>query len=153
VIADALDPRTVDEVARRAHDAGVALTRDPPHLALSGVHVAVVASGTATLECAALGVPPVIVYRTDALTYSLARRLVRVPHIGLPNLVLGRRAFVELLQREVHGPAIATAIDAELARRGESNAACQEVRARLAAGLDGRAAGARVADMVRPWLS
>ncbi len=69
---------------------------------------AVVASGTATLETAALGVPQVIVYRTGALNYEIARRLVRVPSIGLANLVSGSRVAPELIQNDVNGPRIAS---------------------------------------------
>jgi lipid-A-disaccharide synthase len=58
----------------------------------------IVASGTATLETALLERPMVIVYRTAPLTFALARRLVSVPFIGMPNLVAGRAVVPELLQ-------------------------------------------------------
>lgn len=60
--------------------------------------VAIVASGTATLETALLERPMVIVYRTAPLTYALARRLVSVPFIGMPNLIAGRAVVPELIQ-------------------------------------------------------
>jgi lipid-A-disaccharide synthase len=58
----------------------------------------VVASGTATVEAALAGVPTVIVYRVSSLTFALARRLVRVEHVGMANLLAGERVFPELLQ-------------------------------------------------------
>jgi lipid-A-disaccharide synthase len=58
----------------------------------------VVASGTATVEAALAGTPTVIVYRVSPLTFALARRLVRVPHVGMANLLAGERVFPELLQ-------------------------------------------------------
>ena len=67
-------------------------------LAASGV--AWTASGTATLECALLGVPMVVGYRLHRLTYALARRLVQVPHVALVNLIAERRAAPELIQDE-----------------------------------------------------
>jgi lipid-A-disaccharide synthase len=79
---------------------------------LCAADAAVVASGTATLETAALGIPQVIVYRTGRLNYEIARRLVRVPSIGLANLVAGRAVAPELIQKDVTGPRIAE----ELAR-------------------------------------
>jgi len=79
---------------------------------LRAADAAVVASGTATLETAALGVPQVIVYRTGFLNYEIARRLVRVPSIGLANLVSGSRGAPELIQGDVNAPRIA----AELAK-------------------------------------
>ena len=66
--------------------------------ALGAAHVAVVASGTATVEAALAGVPTVIVYRVSPLTFALARRLVRVEHVGMANLLAGERVFPELLQ-------------------------------------------------------
>ena len=59
---------------------------------------AVVTSGTATLETGLMGTPQVVVYRGNALSIGLARRLVRVKWISLVNLVLQREAVVELIQ-------------------------------------------------------
>ncbi len=61
----------------------------------------IVASGTATLETALLERPMVIVYRSAPLTFALARRLVSVPFIGMPNLIAGRAVVPELLQDDV----------------------------------------------------
>lgn len=63
--------------------------------------VALASSGTATLECAMLEVPPVVMYRLSGLTYRLARKLVRIPHFSLVNIVAKRRLVPELLQDEV----------------------------------------------------
>ena len=60
--------------------------------------LALVASGTATLEAALLERPMVIVYRLAPLTYALARLFVRVPFIGMPNLIAGRQVVPELVQ-------------------------------------------------------
>ena len=63
--------------------------------------LAVVASGTATLETALLERPMVIVYRMAPLTYALARLFVDVPFIGMPNLIAERRVVPELIQGAV----------------------------------------------------
>ncbi|MDH4071176.1 MAG: lipid-A-disaccharide synthase [Ignavibacteria bacterium] len=60
--------------------------------------VAMVTSGTATLETAWYGTPMVIVYRTSPVTYLLGRMLVNIPHIGLVNIVRGRKVVPELIQ-------------------------------------------------------
>lgn len=57
-----------------------------------------VASGTATLEAAIIGTPMVIVYRLAFLSWLLGRLLIRVPYIGMVNLVAGRRVVPELIQ-------------------------------------------------------
>ncbi|HRZ83239.1 MAG TPA: lipid-A-disaccharide synthase [Candidatus Hydrogenedentes bacterium] len=67
---------------------------------LSRARCCMVASGTATLETALFGVPLVIVYRMNPLTYQLARRLVKVEHIGIVNLLAGRRVAPEFVQQE-----------------------------------------------------
>ncbi len=69
--------------------------------------VAVAASGTATLEAAIMGLPTVIVYKVAPLTYQLGKMLIKIPHIGLPNIVAGRRIVPELLQGEANATNIA----------------------------------------------
>jgi lipid-A-disaccharide synthase len=69
-----------------------------------------VASGTATLETALLGTPHVVVYRTGRLNYWLARRLVKLRHIGLPNVVAGAPVVPELIQGALEPDAVAAAL-------------------------------------------
>jgi lipid-A-disaccharide synthase len=63
-----------------------------------GARLALVASGTATLELGILGIPMVVAYRVDPLSFAIAKRLVTVKHVSLVNLVLGRGAVTEHLQ-------------------------------------------------------
>jgi lipid-A-disaccharide synthase len=69
-----------------------------------------VASGTATLETALFGTPLVVFYRTGWLNYAIARRLVRLSHIGLPNIVAGREVVPELLQGALSPESLAAAL-------------------------------------------
>ncbi|MDQ6987370.1 MAG: lipid-A-disaccharide synthase [Mariprofundaceae bacterium] len=64
--------------------------------------VAVAVSGTATLELALWDVPTVLVYRTAPFTVFMARRVIRVPFIGLANLLLNQSAMPELIQEEAN---------------------------------------------------
>ena len=73
-----------------------------------------VASGTATLDAALAGLPFVAVYRMQPLSYLIARALVRVDHIALPNLVAGARIVPELVQGGCTPAAIAEALGAFL---------------------------------------
>jgi lipid-A-disaccharide synthase len=59
---------------------------------------AITVSGTVTLELAMIGVPMVIIYKVSPLTYMIGKRLIRVDHIGLCNIVAGERAVRELIQ-------------------------------------------------------
>jgi lipid-A-disaccharide synthase len=100
---------------------------------LPSFDVALVASGTASLECAAMGTPPVVAYAAHPATIALGRRLVRTPHIALPNVLLGRRAFIELVQDDATPAALADAVQQTRGDRTRRDA-CAEVRTLLGAG-------------------
>ncbi len=70
------------------------------YAALAAAHLAVVASGTVTVEAALAGTPTVIVYRLAPLTYRVAKLLIRVDHIGMANLLAGEGIFPELIQED-----------------------------------------------------
>lgn len=74
---------------------------------LARADVALSSSGTATLECAIVGVPVVVMYRLSPATYVLARRLVKLRHFSLVNIIAGKQVVPELLQSEVNGERIA----------------------------------------------
>ena len=65
---------------------------------LAQCQVALVASGTATLDTAIMGVPMVVIYKVTPISYWLGRILIKVPYIGLANLVAGQRVVPELIQ-------------------------------------------------------
>jgi lipid-A-disaccharide synthase len=68
--------------------------------ALAYSRASVVASGTATVEAALAGQPFVVVYRVSALTFAIAKRIVKVEHIAMANLIAGKRAVPELIQSD-----------------------------------------------------
>jgi len=74
----------------------------------------IVASGTATLECALLKKPMVIIYRTSWLTYAIAKKVIKIPYIGLVNIVAGKKVAEELIQNDATSTNIANAIEAAL---------------------------------------
>jgi len=73
---------------------------DDARAALFHARASVVASGTATVEAALMGNPFVVVYRVSRLTYAIARRLVKVPHVAMANLIAGKRVVPELIQHD-----------------------------------------------------
>ncbi|MBI2095893.1 MAG: lipid-A-disaccharide synthase [Candidatus Omnitrophica bacterium] len=85
----------------------VDLVENDSYDAIRSCDLALVCSGTATLECAMLGTPMIIANRGTWLTYLAARILIRVPCLGLPNLILGQKKFPELLQFDATGEKIA----------------------------------------------
>ncbi|RLA90873.1 MAG: lipid-A-disaccharide synthase [Deltaproteobacteria bacterium] len=78
---------------------------------LAAADLAVVTSGTATLEAALWGTPMVIVYRLTPLSYQVGKRLIRVDHIGMVNLLAQERLFPELIQDQLTPAALAAQIN------------------------------------------
>lgn len=97
-----------------------------PAIDASGLHITVVAnathdviqvcdaivtvSGTVTMEIAILGVPMVIIYKVSPFTYAVGKRLIKVDHIGICNIVAGARVVKELIQHEAEPDTIAVEI-------------------------------------------
>lgn len=120
--------------------------------ALCAADFAWVASGTATLEAGLIGTPMVIVYRVNRLTAWLARRLLRVPHIGLINIVAGRQAVPELLQDAVNPRAMADLALSALRDPAENRRIRGELtalRATMGEGGGSRRAAASIGSVLR----
>lgn len=104
---------------------------------LHHARAALVKSGTSTLQAALSGTPLVVTYRMHPVTYFMARRLVRVPHVGLVNLVAGARIAPELLQDAATPERLAAALlpllDEHSAERRAAVSGLSRVRALLAA--------------------
>lgn len=79
-------------------------------LACVAADVVLVASGTATLEVALCKRPMVISYKISSLTYHMVKHKIKVPHVGLPNILLGRGAVPELLQHDATPIKLAAAV-------------------------------------------
>lgn len=101
---------------------------------LTHARAAIVKSGTSTLEAALAEAPFVVAYRTHPWTYRVARRLVRVDHVALANLVAGHRVVPELLQEAATAEALAAAAVPMLEEGPERTRVLEglrQVRARL----------------------
>jgi lipid-A-disaccharide synthetase len=79
-------------------------------LACTAADAVLVTSGTATLEVALCKRPMVISYKISPLTYAYVKRKIKVPHVGLPNILLGREAVPELLQSRAKPQLLADAL-------------------------------------------
>ncbi len=96
---------------------------------MRGSTALIVSSGTATIEAACFGTPMVIVYRMQPVSFAVGRRLVRIPDIGLVNVVAGERVVPELVQ----GDATAARIAHEVAALLEDGERYASLSARLVA--------------------
>jgi lipid-A-disaccharide synthase len=107
---------------------------------LQHAETAIVKSGTSTLQAALSLTPMVVAYRMSGLTFAVAKRLVRVPHVGLVNLVAGERIVPELLQDEATPAALCDAIvsfvDRDHPARRRAVADLERVRERLRSPVD-----------------
>jgi lipid-A-disaccharide synthase len=89
----------------------------------------IAASGTVTLEIALLGIPEVIIYKVAPLTYAVGKRLVKVAHMGIGNIVAGERVVPELLQHEAEPVPISDAIGRYLTDGGYRDTVVAKLRA------------------------
>ncbi|HEV2721304.1 MAG TPA: lipid-A-disaccharide synthase [Thermoanaerobaculia bacterium] len=129
------------------------IVRIEPHGAesIAAADVALSSSGTATLECAVVGTPVVVMYRLSRATHWIARRVVKVPHFSLVNIVAGKKVVPELIQHDVNGHRIA----AEVREMSEPPAHAR-LRAELAAvraKLGGPGASRRAAEAIMGTLT
>lgn len=140
-VAPSLDQSVI---AQRLAGLPVRLVSGQTHAVLGAASLALVASGTATVEAALLGAPMVVVYRLSRLTYALGRPFVSVPHFAMVNLIAGRRVVPELIQREFTPERVAQEVLALLedaAALSRMRADLEDVRRRLGApGASARAA-------------
>ena len=122
----------------------VGIVAEDRFAAVAESHLALCASGTATLEVGLLGTPTIMLYRLGFWTWAMAKMLVRLPHVSLVNLVLGRGVIPELVQFDANPERVAV----EAARILTDEGARRKMRAGLAelrdklgeGGASGRAA-------------
>ena len=86
------------------------IVREASFPILRAADAAMCKSGTTTLEASVAGTPHVVAYRTHPITYAAARRLVKIPYIGLVNVVAGREVAREFIQHGLQPGTVAAAL-------------------------------------------
>ncbi|GJD74297.1 lipid-A-disaccharide synthase [Methylobacterium goesingense] len=116
--------RALIERLALAWDAPVTLVHGEAakHATFRRARAALAASGTVTLELALAGVPMVVAYKVSRIEEAVARRLIQVPTIVLPNLILGQNAMPEFIQADCTAPRLADALAPLLAGGPERDA-------------------------------
>lgn len=115
----------------------VTVTRERIHDLIRACDAVVSVSGTVTLEIALVGTPMVIIYKLSPLTYQLAKRLVKIPNIGLCNIVASETVVQELIQDEANAENISAEIATILTDAGYDTAIrhkLAEIRSKLGCG-------------------
>jgi lipid-A-disaccharide synthase len=98
--APSIDVRLIQQIIDRHRVSHTQIMHDKVHRIFNKCYLAIVASGTVSLEAAIQEVPTIIIYEVSPLSYWLGKMLVNVPHIGLANLIAGQRVLPELVQKE-----------------------------------------------------
>ena len=126
-------------------DVDVTLFKGNTERLLEKVRLVIVASGTSTLEAALHETPMIIIYKVSPLSYQLGKVLIRVPHIGLVNLIAGKRVVPELIQQEASPEAIAgqafTLLDDSVRQKAMKTALAEAARRLGTAGASDKVAG------------
>jgi len=130
----------------------VTVVENQLHRALQVCSLALVASGTATLETALMKKPMIILYKISFLTYLIGRLMIRVPCIGLANIVAGTQVVPELIQADASAQRIAGEALA-LLKSPERLAAMERDLGRIRERLGAPGASARVARIAYDMLS
>jgi len=107
------ETRDLFETAMRHHagsELPLTLMFGHSHEALAAADIALVASGTASLEAALFKTPMVIAYRMSPVTWTLMRRMIRLPYVGLPNILANDTVVAEFLQQRATPGALANAL-------------------------------------------
>lgn len=118
----------------KASGVPVVFTRNSTYNLMQIADCAIAASGTVTLEAALMELPSVIVYRVKTATYWLIRIVANVSHVGLPNIVTGRRILPELIQDEATSANVSQAalrLMQDPAVRAQARTDIKEVRVKL----------------------
>ncbi len=108
--APSIDRLRLKEIVDTTEVENIQIVSDPVEAIFARCDLAVIASGTASLEAALYGIPTIIVYQVSGFNYWVAKKLVDVPHIGLANLIAKERIFPELIQEEATAEHIAAAV-------------------------------------------
>ncbi|MCB0666152.1 MAG: lipid-A-disaccharide synthase [Saprospiraceae bacterium] len=106
---------------QEAEQKGVKTIYNDTSLVLAHSQAALVASGTATLETALMGVPQVVCYKGAWLNYVLAKRLIKVNYISLVNLILDKPLVKELIQEEFNHQSLVNELNYILSPEGLKN--------------------------------
>lgn len=108
-VAPCVDAERESQIRAMAGDFPLETVIQGAYEVLDGARFCLVASGTATVETAVFGTPMAILYRVSPLSYWLARLLVDVEHIGMVNILAGRRIVPEFVQHEARADRVLSA--------------------------------------------
>ncbi len=137
----------------RAHctDNNIAVVYDQTYTLLRHAKVAVVTSGTATLETALIGTPLVVVYKAGKISYQIAKRLIKIPFISLVNLIPNKLVVKELIQDDFNTENLTKEVD-KLLNDAAYRTQMKENFTEIKHLLGGPGASEKIADDFLEWI-
>ena len=149
-VAGTLDDELLDQLL--GPDDSIIRIRGRAYDVMQASDAVMTASGTATLETAMMGTPMAIVYRINWLSYQIMSRMIRIPDIGLVNIVAGKRVVQEFVQKAAEPQAIAN----EVLRLIEDHDYAETMRRNLSlvrGKMGDGGASDKVADLIKEMLT
>ncbi|MDP6728264.1 MAG: lipid-A-disaccharide synthase [Gammaproteobacteria bacterium] len=132
-----------DWVESQIGEQNIGLSIGDAHTRIANSDLVIVASGTATLEVAMIGVPMIVIYKISSASYQLVKRLLKTDYVSLPNVILGKEIVPELIQDNANGKNIAdTAIQLINSNNSELTAQLGLIHKQLNQGASTKAAKA-----------
>ncbi len=113
-VVAAVSSQNKDLYLHFAQQPNVSVVYDQTYSLLANAEAALVASGTATLEAALFGVPQVVCYKANPLSYFIARQLIRVKYISLVNLIMDKPVLQEMIQHDFNQESLFKVLDSLL---------------------------------------
>ena len=150
-VAPGISARRIRESFEKA-GVPVEISREESARVMSQCDLIVMASGTATLEAALLEVPAIIVYKVSFISYLLGRLMIRVPWIGLANIVAGKEVYPELIQYEATPERVVETCLALIREPGRLRKIREELR-HIRAKLGVPGASKRTAEVIYRYVS
>lgn len=130
----------------------VKMVTDAAHDGLAASDFALVASGTATLETALLKIPMAILYKTSWLTWAFAKLAIRIPYIGLVNVVRGEKFIEEFIQNDADPEKISAHV-LKIMRDPQALSAIQSGYGQIVSSLGQKGAARRAAQAIAAFLN
>ena len=146
--SEALRDEMLEIMRRRGKDDSFCpITIGNAHDLMQRAGTGMVCSGTATLEATYFGLPMVILYKTAWLTYAIGKRLLKIPFLGLPNVLANKSIALEFIQEDAEPHHIATEL-LQLSEHQSTRTRQQTDYAQVIASLGERGAASRAADAI-----
>jgi lipid-A-disaccharide synthase len=121
-------PGITDDIYRSIGGNELIYARNITYDLMTHSELNLVASGTATLECAMLGGPLFVLYKTSPITYLIAKKLIKIPYVGLVNVVARKKIAPEFIQGDCNGEMIGKKINEYLSQPSLHNLLIENVK-------------------------